>query len=416
MDLKDFYLIVKNKYDSSELFKDFSLIINAQHKSGLKINLNNSTVESFVNNYSFFPTPTISCGIITFNEEKNIECCLKSLNEKFDKIILLDSYSTDNTINIVKEKFPEVKVFFSKWQNDFSKQRNKIIELCLSDWIYFIDADNEYMSEDNEIRRIIKILNYLEIECVVSPLIIEHNGQFTEDNKRLIPLKKDIAFWGKIHEEPIYLKNSSYPLSFKSKLVVKHNGYNLNNYDLLEKNLRNNVLTKQMIHIEPSNFKWHYYMIRETQEISNNRDDIELLYKKVFGFSEFLCHEPYYLEIKLLWCEFLLKNNRFKELNEEIIEMKPNFPDCLDLDYYQANLFLINSFMKTGKVIKHLEKLIKDSNDGKKFSGINSNNDHLKMTLVKLHFSVANFSSALEYSETILDKDLKKITKEILTI
>ena len=45
----------------------------------------------------------ISAVIITFNEETNIERCIASLQQVADEIVVLDSYSTDQTVAIAKK-------------------------------------------------------------------------------------------------------------------------------------------------------------------------------------------------------------------------------------------------------------------------------------------------------------------------
>ena len=45
---------------------------------------------------------SISAVIITFNEERNIERCIRSLQTIADEIIVLDSFSTDKTAEICK--------------------------------------------------------------------------------------------------------------------------------------------------------------------------------------------------------------------------------------------------------------------------------------------------------------------------
>ena len=46
----------------------------------------------------------ISAVVITYNEEKNIGRCLESLMETVDEIVVVDSYSSDATGEICKEK------------------------------------------------------------------------------------------------------------------------------------------------------------------------------------------------------------------------------------------------------------------------------------------------------------------------
>ena len=58
---------------------------------------------------------TITAVIITKNEEANIACCLNSLQNVADEIIVLDSFSTDETPNICKS-YPSVKFIQRAWE------------------------------------------------------------------------------------------------------------------------------------------------------------------------------------------------------------------------------------------------------------------------------------------------------------
>ena len=80
----------------------------------------------------------LSAVIITWNEEKNIGRCLDSLNRVADEIILLDSFSNDNTVAIAAQKGAEVV------QSTFSgyiEQKNKALQLARNDYVLSLDAD-----------------------------------------------------------------------------------------------------------------------------------------------------------------------------------------------------------------------------------------------------------------------------------
>lgn len=81
----------------------------------------------------------ISACVMTFNEEDNLRRCLDSVTF-CDEIIVLDSFSTDATVEIGKE-FTD-KVFQEEWKG-YIKQRNRLRELACNDWVLFLDADEE---------------------------------------------------------------------------------------------------------------------------------------------------------------------------------------------------------------------------------------------------------------------------------
>ena len=85
----------------------------------------------------------LSAIVITYKEEINIEQCLKSLAFA-DEIVVLDSYSTDRTLEIAR-KYTD-KISFREFTG-FSDQKNAALALSTNEWILVIDAD-EVVSEE----------------------------------------------------------------------------------------------------------------------------------------------------------------------------------------------------------------------------------------------------------------------------
>lgn len=80
----------------------------------------------------------ISAVILTKNEEKNIEECIKSLSW-CSEIIVVDDNSTDKT-EVIAERFG-AKVYKRKLDDNFAAQRNYGLEKSKGDWVLFVDAD-----------------------------------------------------------------------------------------------------------------------------------------------------------------------------------------------------------------------------------------------------------------------------------
>ena len=93
----------------------------------------------------------LSIGMIVKNEEKYLERCLTSLKpilENVDsELIIADTGSTDNTVEIAK-KFTD-KVYFFEWIDDFSAARNFTMEKSSGEWFMFLDADEIFQSCDD---------------------------------------------------------------------------------------------------------------------------------------------------------------------------------------------------------------------------------------------------------------------------
>jgi glycosyltransferase involved in cell wall biosynthesis len=91
-------------------------------------------------NTESFPNQTIhlSALMITYNEEHNIKQVLEDLDFA-DEIIVVDSFSTDKTVEIA-HSFSNVKVVQHTFEN-YAIQRNFVIDLAKGNWILFLDAD-----------------------------------------------------------------------------------------------------------------------------------------------------------------------------------------------------------------------------------------------------------------------------------
>jgi len=85
----------------------------------------------------------LSCAIITKNEERNIASCLQSVSFA-DELVVVDSGSTDMTIEIAK-KFG-CRVFVRPFDG-FGHQKQYAIERCKGEWILLIDADERVPEE-----------------------------------------------------------------------------------------------------------------------------------------------------------------------------------------------------------------------------------------------------------------------------
>ncbi|MBI5674230.1 MAG: glycosyltransferase family 2 protein [Nitrospirae bacterium] len=95
----------------------------------------------------------LSVAIITHNEEENIKDALESVKWA-DEIVVVDSFSTDRTVEICK-KYTD-KVFVFEWPG-FAEQKNKAVSLTTQPWVLVLDADERVTEAlKNEILKAIR--------------------------------------------------------------------------------------------------------------------------------------------------------------------------------------------------------------------------------------------------------------------
>jgi glycosyltransferase involved in cell wall biosynthesis len=105
----------------------------------------------------------LSVAIITKNEEDRILGCLKSVSFA-DDIVVVDSESTDRTVEIAKNM--GCRVFVEEWKG-YGRQKSSAVQKCLNDWVLIIDADERTPAETRQ--EIIRILGKPEADAYSFP-------------------------------------------------------------------------------------------------------------------------------------------------------------------------------------------------------------------------------------------------------
>lgn len=86
----------------------------------------------------------ISVVIITLNEEANLERCIESVKPVADEILVLDSFSTDQTVLIARQKGATV---YQQHFKGYIEQKNTILGLAKHDFVLSLDADEALSPE-----------------------------------------------------------------------------------------------------------------------------------------------------------------------------------------------------------------------------------------------------------------------------
>src|SRR5580700_10455407 len=143
----------------------------------------------------------ISTVIITFNEERNLARCLDSVKNIADEIIVVDSYSTDNTAAIAA-------AYNARFiQNEFagySQQKNFATQQASYDWILSLDADETLSAE--LINSIMEVKSAPQFSAYQIPRLtnycgkwIRHCGWYPDKQTRLYDRTKGCWEEKKVH-------------------------------------------------------------------------------------------------------------------------------------------------------------------------------------------------------------------------
>lgn len=202
----------------------------------------------------------LSQCMIVKNEEENIVRALSWGRGTVDEQIVVDTGSTDKTIELAESM--GAKVFRYQWNNSFSEAKNYAIDQASGDWIFFLDADEYFLQKDMEkLKYIIKYIdNSSESKSIdmlrFILLNIDDDGHVITYTKqdRIFRNRKEIRFKNRIHE--CLYHSSGRNLKFISvgdEIPVFHTGYSTKAYLKTKKAERNIEMLEKELLLNPEN-------------------------------------------------------------------------------------------------------------------------------------------------------------------
>ncbi|MEI7811857.1 MAG: glycosyltransferase [Ignavibacteria bacterium] len=224
--------------------------------------------------------PVLTLSMIVKNEEKYLRDCLESVKDIVDEIVLVDTGSTDKTIEIAREY--NAKIFHFVWINDFSAARNYALSKSTGKWILYLDAD-ERLSKDSigELRTIIKSNGKDACFCSVNSTDPEKPNKMFYT--RLFRNNHKIKFKGNVHEQIIEsLKKENYKIR-NSGIEIIHIGYDISKEDLQIKAKRN--LTHLLSNYKPGGSAYDDFQIAQTYAILEEKKNAVEYFSKVLNYK-----------------------------------------------------------------------------------------------------------------------------------
>jgi glycosyltransferase involved in cell wall biosynthesis len=286
--------------------------------------------------------PKLSLAMIVKNEARCLARCLRSIRTAVDEIVVVDTGSTDRTVEIARDFGANILHF--DWVNDFSAARNFAIGGVKGDWILVLDAD-EYASEPlaGEMREFIQGPPAIGRLKIISDF--RQQGRELRSQSfvsRLFP--RGPHFQGRIHEQIV----SALP-RVNLRAEVWHDGY-------LEtkKSGRNIQLLQAELEREPDNTYFLYQLAVEYTSLDQPENALACLQKALARINQADPLAPN-IVVDLIYTAMALKKfDVGAEAMAKSGQCVEDFPD-----YYLARgLFYMNLIRSnTAKYIGELPKI-----------------------------------------------------------
>lgn len=344
----------------------------------------------------------ISACMITKNEEKNIARCIESYKDVVSEIIVVDTGSTDRTVEIAESY--GAKVYGYEWDNNFAKAKNFALDKVTGDWIVFLDADEFfYENTHRNLPAFLKKLNHKVQGIFCKFYHVNEDDGFhlltTDFLVRILRNDKKIRFVGEIHEQPRYENKNLRSIYAQEKVIkIYHTGYSFNIIrDKAERNIKPLLERLNNGNADPMT---HYYLMDCYYALNN----FELAIKharvvlesgiNIYGHNL----KPYLMIIESM----IGGNHSTQSIITEIEHAIERFPTHPDL-YHLLGKVYFNKKMY-GKSLEAYQQAIRL---GQKYDGIELCKYETGLFEINLHLGILhtfqnNYVLALDYFLKIL--------------
>lgn len=206
---------------------------------------------------------TLGLAMIARDEERCIARALDSVAPYVNEMVVVDTGSTDRTVEIATSCGAAVKHF--EWVDDFAAAKNHALEQLSTDYILVLDAD-EWISEGEGLSAWLASRSGHGVAGLV-PVVSTTTSEGTEIEEvswltRVIP--QGLRFEGRIHEAPVGYRAATRI----SGVRVEHDGYEA--AQVAKKRGRNLRLLERELTLTPNDAFTHYQYAKEKQILEDH--------------------------------------------------------------------------------------------------------------------------------------------------
>jgi tetratricopeptide (TPR) repeat protein len=200
---------------------------------------------------------TLSLCMIVRDEEEMLPRCLTAVKDAVDEIVIVDTGSTDRTVEIARSF--GARVIEQPWTGSFADARNTSFDAATSDWVMYLDADEVLVAEDVAKLRAVTGRTWREAFYLVETNYTGEPGDgtaLTHNALRVFRNRPEYRFEGRLHEQIAQHLPAYAPERIEQTSVrVEHFGYLGSVRTARDKSRRNiELLTAQQAESAPTPF------------------------------------------------------------------------------------------------------------------------------------------------------------------
>ncbi len=305
------------------------------------------------------PDQKLSLCMIVKNESKHLARCLESVDGVVDEIIVVDTGSTDDTVEIAKKY--DAKVYNYEWNDDFSAARNESIKHATGDWVLILDADEEISEISKEKIRafLVDIGSDIYYQLRIKNLGLNDNILHENYMVRMFKNSPQARFIGRIHE---FIAPSSGFINISDNDVsIIHHGYKPGSEAKITG--RNLPILESIIKDDkaPEAYKSfiNYYIGISQVDLGKMDDAVKYLRQSIDQLKNEAQMPSFAVYSYLRLMNTLTSLDRIKELEDLVNVAKDECPNLKSIYEYWYYCAIVEFYSKNyGKALEFLDKSV----------------------------------------------------------
>jgi len=363
--------------------------------------------------------------MIVKNEEKNIEKALGWAKPVAYEQIVVDTGSTDKTVELAEKM--GAKVYHFEWIDDFGAAKNFAIEQATGNWIAFLDAD-EYLSPEDA-QKLLKKLKQIEAEPKTGKSISVIRTPWVQLNdknevfaiykqSRIFRNLPQLRYKGKIHEALL----GHGEIIFTDDISIMHTGYAIGAFEETSKLERNIKLLRAGLKENPNDIMLKAYLadsinnkVMVENPNSNGADpEADILFDEVLKSSESINTVMKKKAYVYFIVKYLSDPEKYTECENLCLEAAKQFSNDLDFEYFRAVTYSRKGkFKEAYRMLKELEITIANTKDTGDTIFVTGDSTLIDKQLLVAAQGMGDVEAVIQHASVVLNID--KTNQSILS-
>ncbi|GAP07883.1 glycosyltransferase [Anaerolinea thermolimosa] len=282
--------------------------------------------------------PSISLVMIVKNEEAHLERCLDSVKDMVSEMIIVDTGSTDRTVEIARAY--GAKVYHFDWCDDFAAARNESLKHATGEWLLMMDADNWLEPEDKN------QLLWAAASGKADVYLCKQLDWNTETTYRGSPQARlfrnlpGLYYQSALHENILPSARQLGLTIALTEIKIQHIKFILDATKLRQKRERNLNVLRKALEKAPDNLEYQVLVGTALDELEQHEEAFATLEPILLNLPDHYVPDIHLRQAYVIVANAYIRKLEFAKLDHLLRQMVADFPDSVSVWVGAGSMYL----------------------------------------------------------------------------